>query len=79
VQLGLAVDKRADFMLLDPDQPFIGASGPKDLLNRWIFAISANAIKGVYVAGKPVVQNFCHPLQQLAAREFSQLLKRLMG
>ncbi|MFT6897121.1 MAG: formimidoylglutamate deiminase [Paraglaciecola sp.] len=79
VQLGLAVGKRADFMLLDPDQPFIGASAPKDLLNRWIFGISANAVKDVYVAGKPVILNFRHPLQQLAAREFAQLLKRLMG
>jgi formimidoylglutamate deiminase len=79
VNLGVAVGKRADFMLLDPDQPFIGASAPKDLLNRWIFAISANAVKDVYVAGKPIILNFNHPLQQLAAREFAQLVKKLMG
>lgn len=79
VKLGLAAGRRADFMLLDSDQPFIGASASKDVLNRWIFGISVNAVKDVYVAGKPVVQNFCHPLQLLAAREFSQLLKRLMA
>lgn len=77
VQLGLAVGNRADFMLLDANQPFIGASEAKDILNRWIFGISANAIRDVYVAGQPVIQNFQHPLEHQASTDFARLLKRL--
>ncbi len=77
VQLGLAEGHRADFMVLDHQHPFIAASKPQDILNRWLFACNENLIRHVYVAGKPVICDFQHPQQQAARTEFTALLSRL--
>ena len=78
VQLGLAIGDRADFMVLDNSHPFIAASQPQDILNRWLFACNENLVKDVYVAGKPVIENFHHPLEESSRQQFTQLIKRVM-
>lgn len=77
VELGLAVGKRADFMVLDQEHPFIAASHSDDILNRWLFATNENLVRHVYVAGKAVVCDFEHAAQAQTKAEFTALLKRL--
>ncbi|MFT5709029.1 MAG: formimidoylglutamate deiminase [Oceanospirillaceae bacterium] len=79
VKLGLAVGNRADFMVLDHLNPFIGSSKDEDILNRWLFACNENVIRHVYVAGNPVVTDFKHSQEEQASAEFSALLKRLFN
>ncbi|MEH6446519.1 MAG: formimidoylglutamate deiminase [Oceanospirillaceae bacterium] len=79
VKLGLAVGNRADFMVLDHLNPFIGSSRDEDILNRWLFACNENVIRHVYVAGKSVVADFKHHQEEQASAEFGALLKRLFN
>lgn len=76
-QLDLAAGCRADFMVLDSNHPFVAASKSEDLLNRWLFATNENLIRHVYVAGRPVIFDFRHMVEERANAEFVSLLKRL--
>jgi len=78
VSFGLAVGHRADFMVLDNNHPFIGASETKDLLNRWLFACNENLIKDVFVAGKQVINNFHHAEEEDSRQAFIQVIKKVM-
>ena len=48
----LAVGHRADWLVLDGDDPYLAAATDTELLNRWLFAGSAAQIRDVYVAGQ---------------------------
>lgn len=48
-----------------------------DWLNRWVFAGGDNWARDVYVAGKPDIQDFIHPVEQQAKQQFIALLKRI--
>ena len=76
-KMGLAEGSRADFLVLDHNNPFIGASEPSDIINRWVFADTGNLIKHVYVAGKKVIDDQKHPLDESSREQFMGLLKRL--
>jgi formimidoylglutamate deiminase len=78
VQMGIDVGSRADFIVLDGDCPFIGASKPEDIINRWIFAQTDNVVKDVFVAGKRVIKDFHHSLEEQSRCEFIEVIKRLM-
>lgn len=78
VALGLSVGNRADFMVLDDTHPFIGASEPKDVLNRWLFACSENVVKDVFVAGKQVISEGRHGLDLESRSEFAKVLKKVI-
>ena len=78
VELGLAPGHRADFMQLDPENPFMAASAPQDLLNRWLFACNENLIKDVFVCGQQVIKDFHHPLEESSRQAFTQVIKKVM-
>lgn len=78
VSLGLKVGCRADFMLLDDSHPFIAASQTPDLINRWLFACNENVVKDVFVAGRPVITNFRHRLEDSSRQAFTQVIKKVM-
>ncbi|WP_394201593.1 formimidoylglutamate deiminase [Marinagarivorans algicola] len=78
VSLGLTVGNRADFMVLDEANPFIAASHPKDIMNRWLFACHQNLIKDVFVAGKQVIKNFTHEYDEPSRLAFIQVIKKVM-
>lgn len=75
VELGLKIGARADFMVWDAEEPFIRASQPQDLLNRWLFALSCNPIKDVYVAGKRVIENRQHAKEDGINEAFSDIVR----
>lgn len=73
----LAVGYRADWLVLDGEDPYLAAAADSELLNRWIFAGSAAQIRDVFVAGKAKVVNGRHPQQSQASADFLALLQQL--
>jgi formimidoylglutamate deiminase len=78
VRLGeLSVGQRADWLVLTFDE-WLQPLPPSAWLNRWLFAGSPQAIRDVYVAGKAVVEQGHHPLEQTIRSQFSQVMRRLI-
>ncbi|NDV89645.1 formimidoylglutamate deiminase [Alteromonas sp. 345S023] len=78
VKFGLAVGSRADFMVLDNQNPFVAASDPKDLLNRWIFACNENIIRDVYVAGQPQIKQYRHHYEDASRKKFINVIRKVL-
>ncbi|WCN10727.1 formimidoylglutamate deiminase [Marinomonas mediterranea] len=76
VQTGLSIGARADFMVWSTAEPFVSASQSKDLLNRWLFGLSSNVIKDVYVAGECVIDNYQHELDGRINDAFNEIVAR---
>ena len=57
----LAIDKYGDFITVDLNHISLIGSNPDNLLTYLLFSMERGAIQNVYVAGKPVVENFIHP------------------
>lgn len=51
----LSVGYRADWLVLDGQDPLPGGSPPPEILNRWLFAGHAGQIRDVYVGGTPAL------------------------
>ncbi|KEY58415.1 formimidoylglutamate deiminase [Serratia sp. DD3] len=73
----LAAGYRADWLVLDGDDPYLAAAPDASILNRWLFAGGSQQIRDVYVAGNQVIEQWCHALQQQSSAEFLQVLKTL--
>ncbi|EEP97275.1 Formimidoylglutamate deiminase [Yersinia aldovae ATCC 35236] len=71
----LAVGYRADWLVLDGADPYIAGTESASLLNRWLFAGGKSQIRDVYVAGRAVIVDRYHPMQQQAAQDFLAVLK----
>ena len=79
VNNGLEVGQRADFMVLNSSNSFIGSRKPEDIINSWIFATNENVIKDVYVAGIPVIENYQHRNESKSDEKFSALMHRIFN
>ena len=75
----LAVGKPADFLAIDLDDPSIAGAGEKILTTNVVFSLERTAIKEVNVAGRPVVVDGQHQLQEGIIAQFAALQKRLWG
>lgn len=73
----LSVGYRADWLVLDNQDPYLAAATDNALLNRWLFAGHVGQILDVYVGGVARVVDGVHPQQQAAASDFLQLLQQL--
>ncbi|PBI79200.1 formimidoylglutamate deiminase [Rahnella victoriana] len=73
----LTAGYRADWLVLDGQDPYLAAAKNSDLLNRWLFAGHAGQIRDVYVGGIPRIVNGQHEQQQAAAADFLTLLNQL--
>ena len=73
----LSVGYRADWLVLDHQDPYLAAASDNALLNRWLFAGYAGQIRDVYVGGVARVIDGVHPQQQAAAADFLHLLQQL--
>ena len=67
----------ADFFTVDLDDPSIAGASTSDLMTSVVFSISRAAIKDVVVAGKVIVANGQHALQQAIVEEFVNVQKKL--
>jgi formimidoylglutamate deiminase len=73
----LAVGARADWLVLDGNDPFLATAKDSELLNRWIFACSSNPIKDVMTGGKWVIREGRHEKDTEIKAGFAQVLKQL--
>lgn len=75
----LAVGKRADWLVLDGDDPYIATASDDALLGRWLFAGSERQIRDVMVGGRWVVRDGQHAGEVAAAQAFARVLRELLG
>ena len=76
---GLEVGRRADWLVLDGNDPYIATASDDGILNRWLFAGSDRQIRDVMVNGKWVVREGHHAGEEQSSREFAQVLRELLG
>ncbi|HHB1424506.1 TPA: formimidoylglutamate deiminase [Serratia odorifera] len=76
VALGqLTVGYRADWLVLDGNDPYLAAAPDASILNRWLFAGGKEQIRDVFVGGRQVIDQGQHALQQQSSAAFMQVLK----
>jgi formimidoylglutamate deiminase len=75
----LASGQPADFFTVDLNDPSIAGASNEDLLPAIIFSSSRAAIREVVVAGKPIVSEGQHLIQEDVVERFNELQKKLWG
>lgn len=69
---------RADFIVLDPEQPRLCGRREGALVDSWIFSGNESPLTDVFVAGLPVVRDGRHPDRSGIRRQYRQTLRELM-
>ncbi|MDF0733988.1 formimidoylglutamate deiminase [Pseudomonas entomophila] len=75
----LAVGKRADWLVLDGQDPYLATSTGDAILNRWLFAGGDRQVREVMVNGQWVVRQGRHAQEEESARAFVGVLRELLG
>ena len=75
----LAVGKRADWIVLDGNDPYLATASDDSILNRWLFAGGDRQVRDVMVNGAWVVRGGRHDGQEDSARAFAGVLRELLG
>lgn len=73
----LDVGMRADWLVLDGEDPYIDAAADGALLNRWLFAGGPGQIRDVFVAGRRLISAGHHALERESAVAFARVLRQL--
>ena len=76
---GFVIGARADMSILDTQLPGLIGIPPSHILDALIFASDGSAVRDVFVAGKQVVINGKHPLENQIARRFAEVMATLWG
>ncbi|WP_159946082.1 formimidoylglutamate deiminase [Rhizobium sp. 18065] len=74
---GIRVGARADLVVLNDDNPFIGTASGDQVLDRWLFATGNDAVRDVMVGGRWVVRDGRHHNEETIDRDFREVLLRL--
>lgn len=74
----LAVGYRADWLVLDGNDPYLATAQGDAVLNRWLFAGGNHQVRDVMVAGRWVVREGQHAAQASSAQAFAQVLRQLL-
>ncbi|KPF45109.1 formimidoylglutamate deiminase [Rhizobium sp. AAP43] len=74
---GIRIGARADLVVLDGNNPFIGAASADQILDRWLFAVGDAAVRDVMVGGQWVVREGRHRDEEAIDRRFRDVLQRL--
>ncbi len=75
----LEVGKRADWIVLDGNDPYLATATEDGILNRWLFAGGDRQVRDVLVNGKWVVRDGQHAAEEDSGRAFTQVLRDLLG
>ncbi|WMR33392.1 formimidoylglutamate deiminase [Metapseudomonas otitidis] len=75
----LAVGSRADWIVLDGNDPYLATAEGDALLNRWLFAGGDRQVRDVMVGGRWVVRNGHHPAEEATAWAFAEVLRTVLG
>lgn len=73
----IRVGARADLVVLDGDNPFIGTASGDQILGRWLFATGADVVRGVMAAGEWVVRDGRHKDEEAIDHAFRDVLLKL--
>jgi len=76
---GLAVGQRADWLVLDGNDPYLAIAQEDAILNRWLFAGGDRQVRDVLVNGQWVVRDGRHADEQDSHRDFTRVLRELLG
>ena len=74
----IAAGCRADLVILNGSDPMLDECPDRHLLNRWIFGVGTRAVRDVFVAGKRVIADGHHPLEDGSARDFARVCRDLL-
>ncbi|WP_312387272.1 formimidoylglutamate deiminase [Pseudomonas sp.] len=75
----LTVGRRADWLVLDGEDPYIATAEGDAILNRWLFAGGDRQIRDVMVNGAWVVRQGRHAQEAESNRAFAEVLGQLLG
>ncbi|NWF14239.1 formimidoylglutamate deiminase [Pseudomonas reactans] len=75
----LEVGKRADWIVLDGNDPYLATATEDGILNRWLFAGGDRQVRDVLVNGKWVVRDGHHAGEEDSGRAFTHVLRDLLG
>ena len=75
----LQVGQRADWLVLDGNDPYIATASGDGILNRWLFAGGDRQIRDVMVNGQWVLREGRHAGEEQSNREFAQVLREMLG
>lgn len=75
----LEVGKRADWLVLDGNDPYLATASGDAILNRWLFAGGDRQVRDVLVNGQWVVRDGRHAGEEESSRAFTQVLRDLLG
>ena len=75
----LEVGKRADWVVLDGNDPYLSTATGDGILNRWLFAGGDRQVRDVLVNGQWVVRDGRHAGEEDSSRAFTQVLRELLG
>ena len=75
----LEVGKRADWIVLDGNDPYLTTATEDGILNRWLFAGGDRQVRDVLVNGQWVVRDGRHAGEEESCRAFTQVLRDLLG
>ncbi|MGN8259800.1 formimidoylglutamate deiminase [Pseudomonas sp. SMSB3] len=75
----LAVGQRADWLVLDGQDPYLATAEDDAILNRWLFAGGDRQVRDVMVNGTWVIRQGHHAQEVDSAQAFAQVLRQLLG
>ena len=75
---GLAVGQRADWLVLDGNDPYLATARDDAILNRWLFAGGDRQVRDVLVNGQWVVRDGHHADEEASCRDFTRVLRELL-
>jgi formimidoylglutamate deiminase len=73
----LAVGRRADLVVLDPDHPALLDRREDGLIDSWLFSGNATPVRDVIVGGIAVVRDGRHVHEHQAAADYAAAVRRL--
>lgn len=68
---------RADFFVLDPNDPKLVGHGPETVLDGWIFSGPSTAVRDVIVGGRAVIRDRHHGQEDAIFARYRTVMKRL--
>ncbi|MFK3797951.1 formimidoylglutamate deiminase [Pseudomonas sp. NPDC088444] len=75
----LEVGKRADWLVLDGNDPYLATASGDAILNRWLFAGGDRQVREVMVNGRWVIRDGRHADEEESRQAFAQVLRALLG
>jgi len=75
----LQVGKRADWLVLDGNDPYLATADGDAILNRWLFAGGDRQVRDVLVNGQWVVRDGRHAGEEESNSAFTQVLRELLN